>query len=104
MQEKNKTVWEANLNVANTANGEKILYDVDPIKKVEGAVKSAPATTDNSIPQNDPVVNSNSMQNAKKIHKAQKTAEYNLRLRRKMLRLKAMTVLIKTVMKLPKKI
>lgn len=52
IQEKNKTVWEAILNIANTTNGEKILYDIDPIKKVEDAVKSASTTTNNILPQN----------------------------------------------------
>ncbi len=47
--EKNKSVWEATLNIANTTNGEKILYDIDPIKMVEQAVKSATSTTNNSI-------------------------------------------------------
>jgi len=28
-----KNIWEATLNVANSANGEKILYDISPIKK-----------------------------------------------------------------------
>ena len=51
IQEKNKTVWEATLNIANTANGEKILYDIDPIKKVEEAIKSASNTTNNIIHQ-----------------------------------------------------
>lgn len=49
IQEKNNSVWEATLNIANTANGEKILYDIDPIKMVEGPVESVPATTNNSI-------------------------------------------------------
>ena len=40
IQDKNGTIWKANLNIANTANGEKILYDVDPIKKVGQSVKS----------------------------------------------------------------
>ena len=33
IQDKNNTIWEANLNVANSADGRKILYDVSPIKK-----------------------------------------------------------------------
>ena len=49
---KNKTVWEATLNIANTTNGEKILYDIDPIKTVEDAVKSADTSTTNSIHDN----------------------------------------------------
>jgi hypothetical protein len=52
IQEKNGTVWEATLNIANSVNGEKILYDIDPIKKVEGAVKSASNSTNDSINQN----------------------------------------------------
>ena len=57
IQEKNKSVWEATLNIANTANGEKILYDIDPIKMVEGPVKSGPTTTITTVPQKVPVVN-----------------------------------------------
>lgn len=34
-------------------NGEKILYDIDPIKKVEDAVKSAVTTTNNIIFQDN---------------------------------------------------
>ena len=48
LQEKNKTIWSATLNVATNANGNKILYDISPIKKVEPGVKS-PATTISSI-------------------------------------------------------
>ena len=57
IQEKNKSVWEATLNIANTANGEKILYDIDPIKMVEQAVKSATSTTNNSIHNSNGNVN-----------------------------------------------
>ncbi len=34
IQDKNGIIWEATLNVANAASGEKILYDISPIKKV----------------------------------------------------------------------
>ena len=34
IQDKENTIWEAKLKVANTTNGEKILYDVYPIEKV----------------------------------------------------------------------
>ena len=51
IQEKNKTVWEATLNIANTTNGEKILYDIYPIEMVEGAETSATTTTNKNIPQ-----------------------------------------------------
>ena len=66
IQEKNKTVWEATLNIANTSNGEKILYDIDPIKMVEQASKSATSTTINNISQPGTIVNNNSMQNSEK--------------------------------------
>lgn len=36
IQEKNNSVWEATLHIANAQNGEKILYDIDPIKKWRG--------------------------------------------------------------------
>ena len=40
VQDRNGTIWEATLNIANTANNEKILYDINPIKKVGQSVKS----------------------------------------------------------------
>ncbi len=49
LQDKNKTVWEATMHIANSTDGRKILYDINPIKKVEGPGKSGPTTTDNSI-------------------------------------------------------
>ena len=52
LQEKNNSVWEATLNIANTANGEKVLYDIVPIKMVEGTVTSVATTTEDSIAQN----------------------------------------------------
>ena len=58
IQEKNKTVWEATLNIANSSNGEKILYDINPIKMVEQAGESATSTTNNIISQNLSKVNS----------------------------------------------
>ncbi|MBQ2942616.1 MAG: hypothetical protein IJD97_10345 [Clostridia bacterium] len=64
IQEKNKTVWEATLNIANTANGEKILYDIIPIIKVEQASKSATSTTKDNISQKSDGVNTYSMQDS----------------------------------------
>lgn len=52
VQDKNSTIWEATLNIANSSNGERILYDISPIKKVGQAVKSATSPTTNSISQN----------------------------------------------------
>lgn len=49
IQDKNNTIWEATLNVANAADGEKILYDIYPIKKVGQSVKSDTIPTDSSI-------------------------------------------------------
>ncbi len=51
LQDKNKTVWEATLHIANSADGRKILYDIDPIKMTEGAGKQAPTTVNESLPQ-----------------------------------------------------
>lgn len=65
IQDKNKTVYVATLNVANTQNGSKILYDIDPIKKARGPMKSGPTLTDTNISQNDTDVNTHSMQNSK---------------------------------------
>ncbi|MBQ8391371.1 MAG: hypothetical protein IJX50_02350 [Clostridia bacterium] len=60
IQEKNKTVWEATLNVTNSSNGEKILYDIFPIEMVEQGVTSPTSTTNPIVTQNKPSVNSHS--------------------------------------------
>ena len=65
IQDKNKTVYVATLNVANTQNGSKILYDIDPIKKARGPMKSGPTIANINISQNDKDVNTHSMQNSK---------------------------------------
>ncbi len=57
IQDKNNTIWEATLNVANTSNGEKILYDIYPIKKAGQSVKSDTSAADSII--------SNSAENVK---------------------------------------
>ena len=64
IQDKNNTIWEATLNIANSANGEKILYDISPIKKVGQSVKSDTSTTDNSIAHHEQSVNTNISENA----------------------------------------
>lgn len=51
IQDKNNTVWEATLNVAESANGVKYLYDIDPIKKVGQPVKSGTSTTGDIVAQ-----------------------------------------------------
>lgn len=51
MQEKNNSVWAATLKVANTTNGEKILYAISNIKKVEGPGTSGTTATNNNVPQ-----------------------------------------------------
>lgn len=45
IQDKNNTVWKATLNVAESANGVKYLYDINPIEKVGQPVKSGTSTT-----------------------------------------------------------
>ncbi len=75
IQDKNNTIWVATLNVANTANGEKVLYDISPIKKAGQAVKSATIPTINSIAQNSEKstgeveysISENSLENVDKI-------------------------------------
>ncbi len=52
IQDKNNTVWEATLNVAESANGVKYLYDISPIKKVGQSVKSDTSTTGDIVAQN----------------------------------------------------
>lgn len=57
LQDKNNTIWEATLHIANTANGEKIIYDVDPIKRVGQSGKSDTSLRDASVPQKGAEVN-----------------------------------------------
>ena len=62
LQDKNNTVWEATLQIANSADGRKILYDIDPIEMAEGAIKSAPTTATTMVQQNgNNVKNRNSL-------------------------------------------
>ena len=62
LQDKNNTVWEATLHIANSTDGRKILYDIDPIKKTEGPRTSSPTTINTNIAQQDENVNHNSDQ------------------------------------------
>ena len=57
VQDKNNTIWEATLNVANSADGRKILYDISPIKKAGRAAKSAAIPAENNVSQSSPNVN-----------------------------------------------
>lgn len=57
VQEKNNSVWEATLHIANAQNGEKVLYDIDPIKKVESPIKLGATSTTDSIRQGGENVN-----------------------------------------------
>lgn len=52
IQDKNNAIWEATLNIANTSNGEKILYDIYPIKKAGQSVKSDTSSADDILSQN----------------------------------------------------
>lgn len=59
IKDKNNAIWEATLNVANSANGVKILYDISPIKKVGQSIKLDTSLPTNNIPQTvDEVKNS----------------------------------------------
>ena len=57
IQDKENTVWKATLNIANTAYGEKVLYDINPIEMVEQSVKSDTVSTNDSIAQKSNTVN-----------------------------------------------
>ena len=50
VQDKENTIWEATLHIATTTDGEKILYDIDPIRKVgqSGNSDTSPLSTGQS--------------------------------------------------------
>jgi len=50
IQDKENTIWVAKLKIANTTNGEKVLYDVHPIGKV-GQGRTLP-----TIPTDDKIL------------------------------------------------
>lgn len=50
IKDKNKTIWKATLNIANSSNGEKILYDIYPIEMVEQSVTSDTSSTKEALP------------------------------------------------------
>lgn len=64
LKDKNNTIWEATLHVATSANGDKYLYDISPIKMVEQSGNSDTSTTTDMVPQSDTAVNNYSMQNS----------------------------------------
>ena len=51
IQDKENTIWEAKLKIANTTNGEKVLYDVHPIEKVGPGRTMPEKPTEDKIPQ-----------------------------------------------------
>ncbi|MBR3968365.1 MAG: hypothetical protein IKJ93_02130, partial [Clostridia bacterium] len=51
IQDEEKTIWEAKLKIANSTNGEKILYDVYPIEMVEQVGTMTTSTTNDNISQ-----------------------------------------------------
>ncbi len=57
VQDKSRAVWKATLQIANADTGEKILYDIHPIKKVEGPRSLGTSTTGNSKSQSAGSVN-----------------------------------------------
>ena len=57
IQDKNNTIWKAKLHIANTAYGEKIIYDVDPNEKVGQAGNSATSLHDDIVTQPNNGVN-----------------------------------------------
>ncbi len=57
VKDKNNTIWEATLKIANATDGRKILYDIDPIKKVGRSGESDTFPTGNSISNDKENVN-----------------------------------------------
>lgn len=51
LQDQKNTIWEAKLQIANSLNGDKILYDIVPIKMVERSGTSDTTPTKNNITQ-----------------------------------------------------
>ena len=56
---KNNTVWKAKLRIANSINGEKLLYKIFPTEKVEEAQAMGTTTTNPNVAQPTPNVNNN---------------------------------------------
>ncbi|MEE1047061.1 MAG: hypothetical protein U0M60_06505, partial [Clostridia bacterium] len=76
IQDKENTVWEATLKIANSTTGEKILYEVYPIKMVEQSGKPNTSTTAPIITHPDGVVNSNTQKNSLRNVEPIETADY----------------------------
>lgn len=80
IQDKNNTIWEATLNIANASNGEKILYDIYPIKKAGQSVKSDTSTANNIIPNPTENVKQKQLEIIEKVNPAPNT--YNTWIRK----------------------
>ena len=50
IQDKENSVWEATLHIATSATGEKVLYDIDPIKMAEQFGNSDTSTAQSTPP------------------------------------------------------
>ena len=70
IQDKEKNVWEATLQIANSADGRKILYEVYPIKEVEVRRKTATTTTNSIIHNSKEKINPNSEKSSEKSRKS----------------------------------
>ena len=57
IQDKSGNIWEATLNIANAADGRKILYDIGPIKNAGRAIELAAIPANNSVAQSASAVN-----------------------------------------------
>jgi len=60
IQEPNGNVWIATLNIVNSMKNQKILYDINPLDMVEGAVKSATHSTNGIVDLEEDSVKQNS--------------------------------------------
>ena len=65
IQDKENTIWKATLNIVTSQNGDKILYDIFPIEKVEQSVTSDTSTTTHIIPNSSQNVNTSGKNSSK---------------------------------------
>ena len=77
LQDKENTVWKANLQIANSVNGEKILYEVHPIEKVEEIGKPDTTSTTTKIPQTTEKVNTPDENSSKNIRSKSRNIDSN---------------------------
>ena len=74
IQDKENTIWKATLNIVTSQNGDKILYDIFPIEKVEQSVTSDTSTTTHIIPNSSQNVNTSGKNSSKDFDSGERSA------------------------------